>query len=394
MVLSSAATAAAEPDTTFRGDGTVVTDVVHRSPESAYGLVVQPDGRIVVAGFAAPVGKDGGFALVRYNADGTRDHSFGGDGIVLTNITGGRDNAEAVVRQANGKLIAVGFTTEKRSFALARYKPDGTLDRSYGSSGKVLTNFTPGSWDGAFAAALQPDGKLVAAGWAGGNGGRFAIARYLKNGSLDPSFGVGGKVMVNFTKGADLAEDVLVDDAGRIVVVGIAGGSSATAAITRFAVVRLNIDGARDESFGGDGRVLTDFPPEDSWAAAAALQADGSIVAVGTAGSHGAAVRYEADGSPDPTFGTGGKETYIFDAAQKVQLDGTGLLLLVGPNRLARLDDHGAVDPAFDAAAGKLLSFGNRFFHGSDLEIQTDGKIVVVGTLGGTKRFAVTRRLP
>ena len=128
MVLPSAATAAAEPDTTFRGDGTVVTDVVHRSPESAYGLVVQPDGRIVVAGFAAPVGKDGGFALVRYNADGTRDHSFGGDGIVLTNITGGRDNAQAVVRQANGKLIAVGFTTEKRSFALARYKPDGTLD--------------------------------------------------------------------------------------------------------------------------------------------------------------------------------------------------------------------------------------------------------------------------
>jgi hypothetical protein len=117
-------------------------------------------------------------------------------------------------------------------------------------------------------------------------------------------------------------------------------------------------------------------------------------VAVGTAGSHGAAVRYEADGSPDPTFGTGGKETYSFDPAQKVQLDGTGLLLLVGPNRLARLDDQGAVDLAFDPAAGKLLSFGNRFFHGSDLEIQTDGKIVVVGTLGGTKRFAVTRRLP
>ncbi len=227
----------------------------------ANAVVLQSDGKIVA------VGQDSSdFALARYNADGSLDSSFGTGGKVTTDF-GGSDAALAAVLQPDGKIVAVG--TSAADFALARYNTDGSLDTSFGTGGKVTTDF--GGTDQAWAAVLQPDGKIVAAGLASAD---FALARYNTNGSLDTSFGTGGKVTTSF-EGSDQARAVVLQPDGKIVAVGWDNG-------VEFALARYNTDGLLDSSFGTGGKVTTDFGGSDA-ALAAVLQSDGKIVAVGFA---------------------------------------------------------------------------------------------------------------
>src|SRR5262245_54163007 len=149
-------------DTTFGTGGKVRTSVGPGDSE-ALALVRQPDGKLVAAGFASN-GSTDDFALARYNANGTLDTSFGSGGKVLTAIGSSHDGISALVRQPDGKLVAAGWsaTAVGQVFALARYNPNGSLDTSFGSGGKVTTAIGS-SFDLVFALALQPDGKLVAA---------------------------------------------------------------------------------------------------------------------------------------------------------------------------------------------------------------------------------------
>jgi uncharacterized delta-60 repeat protein len=162
-------------------------------------------------------------------------------------------------------------------FALARYNTDGTLDTSFGTDGKVTTNFTPGA-DGANSAAVQTNGKIVAAGLAGDADTKFALARYNVDGTLDTSFSSDGKVRTNFTGDFDTANDLAIQADGKVVAAGFAGGANTT-----FALARYETDGTLDTSFGGDGRVTTNFTADFDAAFALALQADGKIVAAGFA---------------------------------------------------------------------------------------------------------------
>src|SRR5262249_28255379 len=143
--------------------------------------------------------------------------------------------------------------------------------------GKVATDFG-GLEDGAFGVALQADGKIVAAGWASVAGGAdFALARYNADGTLDDSFGTHGKVTTDFASSFDVGEALIVRPDGKIVVVG---STSPTLGVIDFAVARYNADGTLDSGFGSGGKVTTDFGAEDT-AHAVALQADGKIVVVG-----------------------------------------------------------------------------------------------------------------
>jgi uncharacterized delta-60 repeat protein len=169
-------------DTSFSFDGKVTTDF-----GISFALAIQADGKIVAAGYSDT--PDGGrdFALARYNTDGSLDVGFGSGGIVLTNFSGGRskDLANALAIQADGKIVAAGESDASGStdFALARYNTDGSLDVGFGSGGMVLTDFSGGgSFDRAQALALQADGKIVAAGFSepgGSFGFALALARYL-----------------------------------------------------------------------------------------------------------------------------------------------------------------------------------------------------------------------
>ncbi|MCS6926252.1 MAG: delta-60 repeat domain-containing protein [Candidatus Binatia bacterium] len=161
----------------------------------ASALVLQADGKIVVAGHAA-----GGFVLVRYQPDGSLDPSFGTGGTVTTAISGTGDFASALAVQADGKLVVAGYVSmaPQYSIALLRYNPDGTLDTAFGENGKVTT----GDSHVASGLALQADGKIVVAGsFNDGANNEFLLLRYDPDGGLDPTFGIDGKVTTRMSSG-------------------------------------------------------------------------------------------------------------------------------------------------------------------------------------------------
>ena len=318
-------------DTSFSGDGKAAVDFT-RDADFANGVAIQADGKIVAAGRAA--GRGGRFALVRSNADGTLDRTFGGDGKVTTNFTPSGDQAYAVVLTTGGKIVAIGGAGDggaNPAFALVRYNADGSRDRTFGGDGKVTTNFTSG-FDAAFAAA-KANGKIVAVGGAGGVGGhRFALARYNADGTLDDTFSDNGRARLNITAGDDFANGVDVQSDRKIVAAGTGGYG-------RFALARFNSDGTPDIGFGDNGKIVTDFTNNDDIAHGVAVQPDGEIVAAGSAGegtgdSQFALARYGADGALDTVFGASGKVVTDFtsadDLANAVALQTDGRIVAAG----------------------------------------------------------------
>lgn len=267
-------------DATFGSGGIVTTDLTPRY-DIAYGVVIQPDGKIVAVGMATPgsVWRPA-WALVRYDPGGTLDPSFGSDGMVVTKF-GVWGEARAVALQANGKIVAVG--TNGRGFALARYLPDGTLDASFGNDGKVGRSFD-GGW--ANAVALQPDGKIVAAGDY--EIFSFAVARYTARGELDPTFGGDGRVTTDVGTGEQGVAGLVIQPSGKIVAAGSAGPHEyGDPTVWRFVLTRYRANGALDPKWGGDGRVITKFKG-GAGASGVAVQTDGKIVVVGGAGESNA----------------------------------------------------------------------------------------------------------
>jgi uncharacterized delta-60 repeat protein len=393
LQLALVASANAVPgalDTTFGGDGKVTTRFM--AGAGAEGVAIQANGKIVAAGLAGEK-----FALARYNRDGTLDSTFGGSGRVTTRFTVGSAFARDVAIQGDGKIVAGGDVGLPGRFALARYNRHGSLDATFGGDGKVITRFMAGSAS-AEGVAIQANGKIVAAGLAGD--GRFALARYLTNGTLDTTFGGDGKVTTRFIVGSANAFDVAIQQDGKIVVAGTAGG--------RFALARYNHDGTLDVTFGGDGRVITRFTSGAEGARGVAIQGDGKIVAAGyiSAGLVGgfgefALARYDTDGTLDTTFDGDGKVTtdltpgldYANDVA--IQQDGrivaAGFAADVERFGLARYEVNGALDTTFSGDGEVTTNFTPGFDEADGVAIQGNGKIVAVGGAGG--RFALARYL-
>lgn len=276
------------PDMTFSDDGLATADFDgHR--DAAGPIALQADGKIVLAGGTGVNSSDRAFALARFNDDGTLDTSFNGDGTQETNLFAGPEQAREIVVQANGRIV-IGTTVRGKhmdsgDFGLARYKSDGTLDTSFSGDGSVRTSFIH---DELYGLALQSDGKILAAGAAAGpNGGDFALARYKLGGGLDPTFSKDGKLRTDFNGGEDdEARALLIQPNGRIVLAGFGAGFGSSSV---FALARYRAGGKLDLSFSGNGKQLTKFGSGDRRRIHqiydAALQADGRIVATGLASS-------------------------------------------------------------------------------------------------------------
>src|SRR6266481_7124736 len=276
-------------------------------------VAVQTDGKIVVAGYAT-VGSAAQIALVRYNVDGSLDKSFNGTGKVITAVGDGDCKAEGLALQSDGKIVVAGYSfkpsgKDRAEFTVLRYNPDGTLDSGFGESGKVTTGIG-GSSDGANSVALQEDGKIVVAGetLAPGNND-FAVARYNANGSLDTSFNGTGKATADFSK-LDYGRSVAVQRDGRIVVAGYTTKSYESKKECALACFKAN--GSLDTSFNGTGKVTTDFGGDgNAEGRSVAVQTDGKIVVVGYASAGStekfALARYNADGTLDTSFGGTGR---------------------------------------------------------------------------------------
>src|SRR5205809_1176941 len=274
-------------DTSF-GDGGIVTTTF---PEGSYAfdVALQADGKIIAAGtvfvdFIPGEPSNTDFALARYNADGTPDATFGNGGQVSTDFVGLEDDAFSVLIQPDGKIVAVGSANNPATyydFAAVRYLSNGTIDTTFGVAGKVSTDFGDQNFDRARSAALQPDGRIVAAGFAiSQNGGvqNFAVARYTSSGVLDTTFSGDGKNQIDFGDCCQSANKVLLQSDGKIITVGYANTEDSD---SDFLLARLNPRGSLDATFGVGGKVRTSFGDLNGGANGAALQSDGKIVAVG-----------------------------------------------------------------------------------------------------------------
>ena len=303
-------------DTTFDGDGKVTTDFNNKS-DAAFAVALQSDGRIVVAGVSGTNSTDKDFAIARYNADGSLDSSFDGDGRAVTDFGNLNDEAFAVAIAPTGKIVVAGTTSSRNSdFAVARYLANGSLDATFGSGGLVTTDaFCIGvcsnTIDRGRGVAIYPDGRIVVAGDAGTVGNpqlRFAIARYLDSGVLDPSINFGdGKAVLSTSGGSSLAMATamaLLPD-GKIVVVG-GSSQSGNQRTSGLAAVRFDTNGAGDFSFNGINVTSLGNGAISYQLNSVAIQPDGKIVAAGNFGSRFLVSRFSPNGGTDIFFGSNG----------------------------------------------------------------------------------------
>ncbi|HEY9695957.1 MAG TPA: Calx-beta domain-containing protein [Trichocoleus sp.] len=341
-------------DATFGAGGKVTTNFgLTSAQDTGLDAVLQADGKILVVGDAT-IGGDNDIALARYNSDGSLDSSFSSDGLATLDFGGGDDKASSIALQSDGKFLVAGnaYINPDLDFVLARYNSNGSLDGNFGSSGYVTTHFGVDN-DAAFDLAVQSDGNILVAGFVDGgtSGLDFGLARYTSSGVLDTSFGNGGTVKTDFALSTDIATSIALQPDGKILVAGEAGISGDS----DFALVRYNGNGTLDTSFGNGGKITTDFGFGNDRISSIVLQSDGKILVAGRASIGSASnldfalARYNSNGTLDTSFGNGGTFTVDFGSgeatAYKVLLQQTGQILvggqaLIGSDRdfaLARL---------------------------------------------------------
>jgi uncharacterized delta-60 repeat protein len=393
--VSGARAGAGDLDPSFGIGGKVVTDF-EGSFDRARAVAVQPDGKTVAAGAAGVPGGGLRFGVARYAVDGQLDPSFGNGGRVTIGFGGLADEATGVAVQPDGRIV-VGGTSNFGRIALARLNPDGSPDTTFGSNGTVVVDAPTGSSEQLAALALAPDGKIVTAG------NRiapqvFLVARFGSNGALDASFGSGGKVTTSFGTAFALGRAVAVQPDGRIIAAGTQGGGTQS-----FALARYNVDGSLDSGFGSAGRVTTDF---DFFAGVGgvAVTPAGQIVAAGStsgATTRFALARYNSNGDLDPTFGAGGKVTSFAAAgASALALEPDGKIVAAGfatvgasgdrDFAVARYNVDGSIDATFGDGGLVTTDFGGINDFAFAMANAPTGQVVVGGATS-TNDFGLAR---
>jgi uncharacterized delta-60 repeat protein len=403
-------------DPTFGAKGTVTTAFPGRQV-GASDVALLDDQSIVAVG-GALMNDSPDFAIARYGRNGALDPTFGTGGLVTTGwpAAQGASGAQGVAVGSNNRIVVVGTAGLGQGtdigVAVAQYRPNGALDPTFGTGGKVITPVSPVGDGGGNAVTIQPDGKIVVVGGANDqqNNADFMAVRYLANGAIDTSFGNNGVTLVQLPGGDSSASGVAVQSDGAIVIAGTAIGPGGGG--QEFGIVRLTPGGVLDPTFGAGGIVLEQFRPgqDKGGAQSVVVGRDGRIVVAGLGetpagrGTFGL-MRLRTDGSLDPTFGTGGKVLTEFDGesiAIRVLLRADGGMVAVGsagfPSRIAlagyRAD--GNLDPAFGTHGRTVTAIGPASA-GTAAVAQSSGNIVVAGTSAAadfrTGGFALARYL-
>ncbi|MGH2966139.1 MAG: hypothetical protein ACRDMH_12290 [Solirubrobacterales bacterium] len=329
-------------DRSFGHDGTATTEF--KGGLDANAVAIDSHGRIVVAGIICTGSSDCSIGVARFKPNGTLDPSFGGFGEVVTHFDDGLDQVKAMAVDAQDRIVVAGRTCSGEllttcSFALARYKPDGSLDASFDGDGKLRTKLG----GGATAVAIDSQNRIVAAGWGSDLAtyqGHFALARYQSNGKLDLSFGIGGKATTAFGPTGHLwvynawAYSMGIDSQGRIVI----GGFRVYADEEKYsaALARSTPGGDPDVSFSGDGKLARN----GGVCCQVVIDAHDRIV-VGGAGL----ARYNTDGTLDHSFGGDGKVKNV--EVRKLAIDSEGRIVAVSDHHLARRKPNGQRDRSF-----------------------------------------------
>ena len=331
-----------------------------------------------------------------YAAPGDLDPSFGGDGTVVLSLSAERERAYAVAIQSDGRILLGGVRTNidntASSFLLVRLDAGGAPDPSFGTGGAVVTSL-PGVHMTLLSVLPQADGKIVAVGMGSAMGTSIILARYDSDGSLDPTFGTGGLVSSVLGPGQGSVMGAMLQNDGRIIV---AGNSYATSPF-RSALARFNPDGSADPTFGSGGEVLSDLGPSHD---GIGLQPDGRILVVGRAGSNGGVARYLTDGSLDASFGTGGiaiAADPLYPNEVVVQADGGIVVGGASPDgptgtdlnfKVRRFNDDGTPDASFAGGGVTTIGIGSLDDQPLGMVVQPNGRIVLGGYTTVTTNFA------
>lgn len=384
-------------DPSFGVNGRAIIDVTFGF-DYVQNMKIQPDGKILVAG--ASGGELVNWTVARYNADGSRDAQFGVNGVVITQYNSSLNSLMGFELQEDGKILLTGAklldpNVVDYEYMLMRLNADGTPDTSFGSDGNgvVINDFCYGiAANGPNDIAIQSDQKIIVLGSVitQTNGRDFAVIRYNTDGSLDTSFGLGGIQLINFIPAAntDNGSKVVIQPDGKILVSGYSGPVPSY----DLSVARLNTDGSLDNTFGVNGKVIYDLGGTDREMCLAVT--DGNEIFVGGSmyynnyeNSKAIILKLETDGSVDSTFGDNGRIVIAIGDNPKehlgnflVQEDGK---ILVGGNStqdmlVFRYTAEGIADTSFNGT-GSVTVRGNLMEAVSDIALQDDGKIVLAG---------------
>ena len=408
LVLPTVALAAAGAlDPTFSKDGKVVTNVHPTRTDWLYDLAIQSDGKIVAVGISHKTGSRI-ISVVRYWPGGGLDKTFSGDGKQFTKLGDAYSEGDGVAIQPDGKIVVSGQSCDATGWTcdagVVRYNTNGSLDTTFSGDGKATVDFGVGD-NGSFGGlAIQPDGKIVIAGYMfNGHNYDMAVYRFDENGSLDTTFSGDGKAKVGFGKGRqDFARDLVLHPGGEISLAGFS--CDATNKHCNFAVARFMSDGTLDKTFSGNGKLTTNFGAEET-CYGAALQADGKLVVAGDRNNGSkdkiALARYNTDGSLDSTFSGDGKQVtaFIWAGAFDVLVDPSEKIVIAGwagPDfGVVRYNSNGSLDSTFSGNGKLAVNFG-KSETATAIALDGDGKYVVGGIkdIGSTEYFALARILP
>lgn len=385
-------------DPSFGIGGKVITNLGYNTNDRGTAVAIQADGKIVLAGtsnnnICCPLNDD--FVLARYNSDGTLDNTFCSGGLDTANFGSiMNESYHDIYIQNDGKILAGGssYNGSDADFALVRYNSDGTFDSTFGSAGKVFIDFG-GTHDLGRSVVMQPDGKILMAGLSNnGSDYDFALVRYNSNGSLDTTFGSAGKTLTDFGGYSDAAYSMFTQTDGKIVV----AGSTNIGSDYNYALARYFNNGSLDTAFGTSGKVITAIGSSYDNMYSAAIQSNGKIVLAGDSFNgvnyDFALVRYNTNGNLDTAFGIDGK--IIMDVSNsadgfssvsiqnddKIVVAGGSVIAGNGDFALMRYNDNGSLDSAFGSSGLVLTDFGTYYDHAYTMSIQADGKIILAGT--------------
>ncbi|MEO8765511.1 MAG: T9SS type A sorting domain-containing protein [Ginsengibacter sp.] len=346
---------------------------------------IQTDGKIVAAGFTWN-GSNYDFAVARFNINGTPDSTFSDDGKQVTNL-GATDVAYSMVIQPDGKIVVAG--NSKTQFAIARYNINGSLDNTFSGDGKLVIPM--GFADACKSVALQNDGKIVLVGYtftdATYGPASFAVARLNANGTLDNTFNGNGKQLTDFEDAPSFGTSVAISNEGKIVV----GGRTYLNNQDNFSLVRFNNDGGFDTTFSHDGKQTSAFDVDDYFLESLAIQSDGKIVAGGFSetsdgsSSSFAAARYATNGDLDNSFSDDGFQSTSmgpdFNFGTSVAVSSSGRIAIGGTNdnfAIILYKNDGTADSAFGIDGIQMTPIGTG---GSSIQsmVFSDNKLYAAG---------------
>jgi uncharacterized delta-60 repeat protein len=394
-------------DPYFDSDGKVITNI-NNGWDEVFAMALQKDERIVTVG-SSLINGNHDFALARYNSDGSLDKSFDNDGKLTLAFGDSTDKLTSVAIQQNGNIVVAGYTYngKDKDFAMARFNPDGSLDKTFSNDGKLTTSFGTAQEEEAHSVTLQADGKILVAGYTGVHPNYdFAVVRYNEDGTPDITFDIDGRVTTSAGGAWSWANAMLLQPDGKIVLTGYSYLNTRK----HISIVRYNKNGSLDNGFGSNGIVTTKVGTDDE-GKSILLQKDGRLI-VGANSRSGfldfALVRYKSNGTIDSTFGAEGKVITHFDSEQQavlgsIMLQSDGKILAGGHKSfedrsdflLIRYNQDGSLDGNF--GIGGIVITDIEEDRGYCMVWQPDGKIILAGSSHvkpqQTSNFALVRYL-